>query len=63
MTDYRAFIVGIDGHFKSSETIVAENDEQALKIAEKLVEKHAVEVWHLDRKIAVLPVKDSTARD
>ena len=57
MTDYRAYIVGTDGHFKSSEVIVAEDDKQAIKIAEKLVDEHSVEVWQLDRKVAVLPHK------
>jgi hypothetical protein len=57
MTDYRAYIVGTDGHFKTSEVIVADDDQQALRIAEKLVDGHDVELWHLDRKIAVLPAK------
>lgn len=58
MSDYRAYIVGTDGHFQSSEVIIADDDTQAVKIAEKLVDGHDVEVWQLDRKIAVLPAKD-----
>ena len=58
MPDYRAYIVGTDGHFKSSEVIIADDDEGALKIADKLVDRNNVEVWQLDRKIAVLPRKD-----
>jgi hypothetical protein len=61
MSDYRAYIVGTDGHFKSSETIVAESDEQALKIAEQFVDGHDVELWQLDRKIAVLRPKNSSS--
>jgi hypothetical protein len=57
MSDYRAYIVGIDGHFKSSKIIVAQDDEEAVEMAEKYCEEHAVEVWQLDRKIAVLPLK------
>lgn len=54
MPDYRAYIIGHDGHFKASKVVVADDDEQAVKIAEKLVDGHDVEVWQLDRKIAVL---------
>jgi hypothetical protein len=57
MSDYRAYIVGTDGHFKSSKVIVAQDDEEAVEMAEKYCEEHAVEVWQLDRKIAVLPLK------
>lgn len=58
MADYRAYIIGSDGHFKSYEVIEAKDDDNAVKIAEKLVDGHDVEVWQLDRKIAVLPHKD-----
>lgn len=58
MADYRAYFVGPDGHFKNFEVITAEDDEQALKIADKLVNGHDVELWQRDRKIAVLPRKD-----
>jgi hypothetical protein len=61
MPDYRAYIVGSDEHFKAAEAITADNDEHALKIAEKLVDGHDVEVWLLDRKIAILPHKIRTS--
>ncbi|MDB5621151.1 MAG: hypothetical protein JWQ24_5389, partial [Tardiphaga sp.] len=32
--------------------------EKAVKIAQKLVDGHDVEVWQLDRKITVLPHKE-----
>jgi hypothetical protein len=57
MHEYRAYTVGPDGHFTASEVIVADNDEKALAIAQKLVDGHDVEVWHLTRKVAVLPSK------
>jgi hypothetical protein len=47
MADYRAFIVGEHGHFNSSETIVADDDAQALRIAEKLINGHDIELWRL----------------
>lgn len=57
MADYRAYIVGKDGHFESFEVVQADSDEQALKVAEKLVDGHDVELWHLARKVAVLKYK------
>ena len=58
MPEYRAFTVGHDGRFKASEVIVADDNDNAVKIAEKLVvDGHSVEVWQLDRKIAILPLK------
>jgi hypothetical protein len=58
MPDYRAYIVGADGHFKSAEVIMADDDENAVRIAEKLVDGHDVELWQLDRKVIVLPRKN-----
>ena len=47
MPEYRAYIVGTDGHFKSSEVIDASDDDRALLIAEKLVDGNDVELWQL----------------
>jgi hypothetical protein len=54
MADYRAYLVGQDGHFHSFEVVKAENDESAISTAKKFVDGHDVEVWLLDRKVAVL---------
>ena len=58
MPGYCAQIVSTDGHLNTAVTIIAEDDEQALNIAELLVDGHDVELWNLDRKIAVLPAID-----
>jgi hypothetical protein len=58
MTDYRAYIVGPDGHFVNLKIITADSDEQAVQAASKFVDGHDVEVWQLDRKIAILSHKD-----
>jgi hypothetical protein len=55
MPDYRAYTVAEDGHFRSCEVIPAPDDDAAVKIATKLVDGCGVEVWLLDRKVAVLP--------
>jgi hypothetical protein len=54
MADYRAYIVGQDGHFQTFKVVEAENDEAAVSAAKQFVEGHDVEVWYLARKIAVL---------
>jgi hypothetical protein len=54
MPDYRAYIVGRDGQFQGFEVIEAADDDEAVNAARKFVDGHDVEVWHLDRKIAVL---------
>ncbi|SFM27251.1 hypothetical protein SAMN03159423_0337 [Bradyrhizobium sp. NFR13] len=54
MPDYRAYIVGGDGRFQGFEVIEAADDEEAVNAARKFVDGHDVEVWYLDRKVAVL---------
>jgi cobalamin biosynthesis protein CbiG len=58
MTDYRAYIIGTDGYFHSFEIIAAPDDEIAVEAAKKLVNGSGVEVWDLDRKVAVLPASE-----
>ncbi|UZE47595.1 hypothetical protein [Rhodopseudomonas sp. P2A-2r] len=55
MPYYRAYIVGHNGHFNSSKDIIADDDETAITIAERLVNRHDVELWQRDRRLAVLP--------
>ena len=59
MPDYRAYVVGDDGHYKSSEIITAQDDAAAIEVAHGLCSEHGVELWMLDRKIAILPPKSS----
>jgi hypothetical protein len=57
LPDYRAYIVGPDGHFRTFEVVTADDDGQVVEIARKYVDGCDVEVWNLDRKIAVLSHK------
>jgi len=59
MPDYRAYTVGSDGHYRSSEVIIADDDTTATKIAHKLVDGCGVELWLFDRKVAILPPENS----
>lgn len=52
MPDYRAYIIGRDGHFQKAVPLVCSDDEAAKKEAEQLVDGHDVELWQRDRKIA-----------
>jgi hypothetical protein len=52
--DYRAFIIGRDGHFHSSVALDCANDEAAIVAAKQLIDGHDVELWQRDRKIATL---------
>ena len=58
MPDYRAYIMGSDNHFYSSTVVKADNNEHAVEVAMSLVDGHDIELWHLDRKIAVCRTKN-----
>jgi hypothetical protein len=51
MQEYRAYIVGDDGHFMRAVDIFCDDDEAAKERAKQLVDGHDVELWQLDRKI------------
>ena len=51
MQEYRAYIVGNDGHFLRAVDILCEDDATAKEHAKRLVDGHDVELWQLDRKI------------
>jgi hypothetical protein len=50
--EYRAYIVGREGHFLWSKEFVAENDDDALEYARRLVDGHDVELWSGERLVA-----------
>ena len=41
-----------DGHIQNRVAIFCEDDEEAKRYAEQLVDGHDIELWQLDRKIA-----------
>jgi hypothetical protein len=51
MQEYRAYIVGNDGHFIRAVDISCEDDDTAKERAKQLVDGHDVELWQLNRKI------------
>jgi hypothetical protein len=54
MPEYRAYLIGSDGHFFLSEVIEAADDAAAVEAAKPLVDGHDIELWQRDRKITVL---------
>jgi hypothetical protein len=51
---YRAYLVGENGVFRSAEAFEAASDASALTFAQQFTRHGKVEVWQLGRKIAVL---------
>ena len=54
MLEYRAYIVGADGHFIEAVDLVCEDDHAAIEKAQALVDGHDVELWQLDRHVTNL---------
>jgi hypothetical protein len=54
MPDYRAYIMGTDGHIQNRVDMRCNDDVEALRLAKQLVDGHDVELWQLDRKVETL---------
>jgi hypothetical protein len=54
MPGYHAYIIGSDGRFYRSVPLDCANDVEAVEQAKLLLDGHDVELWQLDRKIAML---------
>jgi hypothetical protein len=54
MAEYRAYLIGDDGHFYDAVSLVCADDAEAMEKAKRLAVGHDVELWQLDRKIATL---------
>ena len=57
MRDYRAFVIGADGHIRDRFEFWAEDDDAAKEQARQLVDGHDVELWHQTERIAQLKSK------
>jgi hypothetical protein len=54
MPEYRAYLVGHDGHFVGFEPLVCPDDTAATEQAKSLVDGHDVELWSGARLVIVL---------
>ena len=59
MPGYRAYIIGADGHFRTSVELDCPDDEVAKERAMQLVDGHDVELWQQARKVALFEHKHS----
>ena len=50
MQDYRAYVMGADGHVQNRVDLQCDDDAEALRLAKQLVDGQDVELWQLDRK-------------
>jgi hypothetical protein len=51
MPEYRAYLIGSDGHFYKSIALHAPDEPAAIAAARQLVDGDDVELWQRDRKI------------
>ncbi len=49
MIQYRAYVIGSDGHFVSATELVCESDEAAAEEASALLQEQSIEIWSGDR--------------
>ena len=57
MAEYRAYLIGDDGHFYDAVPLICADDAEAMEMAKKLVIDRDVELWQLDRKIGTFSIK------
>jgi len=54
MTDYRAYLIGRNGHIQGFEPLSCVDDAAAIAAAKRLVGSHGVEVWQDARRVITL---------
>jgi len=54
MAEYRAYLIGSDGHFCDAVPLVCTDDTEAIEKAKQLVNGYDVELWQCDRMVAAL---------
>jgi hypothetical protein len=54
VADYRAYTVGLDGHFVGIEPLTCADDAEAIEKAKGLVDGHDVELWSGERFVTRL---------
>jgi hypothetical protein len=57
LAEYRAYLIGSDGHFYDVFPLTCADDAEAIEMAKKLVADRDVELWQLDRKIGTFSLK------
>jgi hypothetical protein len=51
MPEYRAYVVGVDGHFIGFEPLICRDDAEAITKAQRLVNDQEIELWCCERLV------------
>jgi len=62
MAEYRAYAVGIDGHFIGYEPLICTDDADAIEKATRLVAGHDIELWSGPRLVIRLNRKPASPK-
>jgi hypothetical protein len=54
MEEYRAYLLGHDGHFNGYEPLICVDDEAAIAMAKRLVNNYGIEIWNGARLVMCL---------
>jgi hypothetical protein len=57
VADFRAYIIGHDGHINEFEPLICADDAEAIAGAKRLVDGHDVELWSGERLVIRLSHK------
>ncbi|WP_409190358.1 hypothetical protein [Bradyrhizobium sp. RDM4] len=52
--DYRAYIMSQDGHISGVQELDCADDDEAKAKATQMLDRHDLELWQRDRRVAVL---------
>jgi hypothetical protein len=55
--EYRAYIVGLDGHFMRFEALICRDDGEAIAKAKRILDGHDIELWNGTRFVTRLKVQ------
>lgn len=61
MAEYRAYILGDDGHISDFQAFVCDGDTEATNLAKQLVDGHDVELWSGERFVIKLTTEGKPA--
>ncbi|KJC60069.1 hypothetical protein UP10_15475 [Bradyrhizobium sp. LTSPM299] len=57
VSEYRAYIMGPNGHIRRRIDFISADDETAKEHARQFVDGHDVELWQIDRKVCEFKAK------
>jgi hypothetical protein len=57
VAEYRAYVIGHDGHFEGFEVLICADDAEAIEKARRLLVRQTIELWSGDRPVMQLEGK------